>query len=280
MVKIINGRELAEKIKDKIAEEVFKLKVRPNIAIILVGNKEDSKLYVNLKMEEAKKVGIDTHLYKCEKNVLEEEIFETIKFLNEDDTIDAILVQLPLPKQYDTDGIILSINPQKDLDGFHPDNLKNLFANSENFIVSPVFGAILEILENIKYNIKNKKISILSNSDIFSRSLGKILGEKGGDIEIFKADDNFIKYTKEADLLITAIGKPKFINKDMIKKDAVLIDIGITKQGDKIYGDIDREDVKEKASYLTPVPGGIGPLTIAMALKNALELFKKRKNLK
>ena len=281
MAKIIDGKILAEKIKDKIAKEIYDLKrPRPNLAIILIGQRPDSELYVRLKEAEAKKVGIDTHLYKCAENTSEREILEMIRCLNEDNFVDAILVQLPMPAGIDADTIMLALDPIKDVDGFHPDNLAELL-RSCNFkgLMPPVFAVVLEILKNIDYEIKDKKICVVSNSDIFGKSLAHILKCQGAKAEAVQVDDkNLAEQTRQADILITAAGKPEFIKQDMIKPDAVIIDIGISKQGDKFVGDVDFEDVKEKAGCITPVPGGVGPLTIAMAFKNTLEIYKRRRD--
>lgn len=276
MAKIINGKALAEKIKDSIIKEIVKLKIRPNLAIILIGKREDSEIYVSLKEKEAKKIGIDTHLYKCPENITGHEILEIIKCLNNDELIDAILVQLPLPKSIDTDTIIKAISPAKDVDCFHPDNLKILFkACNHTNAAPPVFEAVLEMLKSINCDLKNKQTCIIANSDVFGKSLKHVLKCKGAKARVVRADDkNLTSKTVQADILITAIGKPKFIKKDMVKKNAVIIDIGITKKNKKVYGDVDFEDVKDKAGYISPVPGGVGPLTIAMAFKNTLELYK------
>lgn len=279
---IINGRELAEKIKDEIVAEIVKLNNgllvanrRPNLAIILIGEREDSKLYVSLKEREAKKVGIDTHLYECPENISEREVLDMIECLNNDDAIDAILVQLPLPSGFDTDAVIRAINPKKDVDGFHPDNLKILFETCDhNHIMPPVFMAVLEMLESINFALAGKSACVISNSEIFGRALARILECRQAKVVIAHADDvNLKTKISQADLLITAVGKPEFIKQDMVKKDAAVIDIGITKKNGKVCGDVDFENVKDKAGYITPVPGGVGPLTIAMAFKNTLELY-------
>lgn len=280
MASIINGQALAEKIKDEVAKEIFDLKgPRPNLAIILVGDREDSVLYVNLKEREAIKVGIDTHIYRCPDNISEQEIFDTIAFLNKDDSIDAILVQLPLPSGFDTDGIIRAIDPAKDVDRFHPDNLQKLFVSCDHKKnIPPLIAVILEILSSIKCEISGKQICAIANSEIFGRSVKKVLECLGGNVEVVGADDvGLARKSSEADILITAVGKPQFIKSNHIKEDAIIIDIGITKQGDKVVGDVDFEDVEEKAGFITPVPGGVGPMTIAMLFKYTLELFKSKK---
>ncbi len=313
-MKIIDGNKLAEKIKDEIiidilgkdffeeqnchddsctchkvkkekevmnkkGEKILKCP-RPDLAIILIGSREDSDLYVSLKEREAKRVGIDTHLYKCGEHISEKEVLEMINFLNNDETVDAILLQLPLPEHLDADKIIGSIKKEKDIDGFHPDNLKILLNSCDGgAIMPPVFGAVLEMLKSIDCDLKNKHVSIIANSDIFGKTLAKVLECHGAKTETVKADEKNLKEkTLKADILITAVGKPKFIKKEMIKKDAVIIDIGITKEGKKVFGDVDFEDVKEKAGFISPVPGGVGPLTIAMAFKNTIEVYKKRNN--
>lgn len=279
-MKIIDGKTLAEKIKDKLVQEIIKINgPRPNLAIILIGEREDSKLYVSLKEREAKKVGIDTHVYRCADNTSEREILEMIRCLNEDALIDGILVQLPLPAGLDTDRVVMAIDPKKDIDGFQPDNLEKLLKGCDHAeIMPPVFAAALEVLNSIKYEIKNKQVCIISNSDIFGKSLARVLNCRGAKAEVVKADDeNLTEQTKLADVLITAVGKPKFIKKDMIKRDAVIIDVGISLVNGKVKGDVDFLDVKDKAGYITPVPGGVGPLTIALAFKNTLEIYKKRR---
>lgn len=285
-MQIIDGKKLAEKIKDKIVKDIIKLNggqpdralARPNLAIILIGEREDSKLYVSLKEKEAKKVGIDTHLYKCGENISEAELLEMIKCLNEDPMIDAILIQLPLPAAVDTETIIMAVDPAKDVDGFHPDNLEKLLKSCDfQGLMPPVFAAVLEILKSINCGLKDRPVCIISNSDIFGKSLAHVLKCRGAKAEAVGAgENNLAEKTVKADILITAVGKPKFIKKEMIKDEAVIIDIGITKQGGKVFGDVDIESVKSKAGYLTPVPGGVGPMTIATALRNTLEVYKKR----
>jgi len=286
MTKIIDGKKLAEKVKDKVVKEIVKLNhgrpeallIRPNLAIILVGEKEDSKIYVALKEREAKKVGIDTHLYKVAEDISEGELLEIIKCLNEDETIDAILTQLPLPAAIDTDTVIMSVSPAKDVDGFHPDNLEKLLKScSSDALMPPVFAAVLEMLKSLKYEIENKQICVISNSEIFGQSLAHVLKCRGAKTEMVTPNDkNLAEQTVRADVLITAAGKPKFIKKEMIKEGAIIIDIGITKVGEEVFGDADFNDIKDKAGYISPVPGGVGPLTVAMAFKNTVEIYKRR----
>jgi methylenetetrahydrofolate dehydrogenase (NADP+) / methenyltetrahydrofolate cyclohydrolase len=264
MVKLIDGRKIANRIKDEIAQEIYKMKgIRPNLAIILAGDREDSRLYVSLKEKEGKKVGIDTHLYILEPYTSEKEFLSMIEFLNKDETIDGILVQLPLPAKFDTDRIIAAIDPKKDADGFHP--------HCPDYIKSPVLASVSACLQEIGMTGRSKIACSFRRSEVFGKGLEDILKRQGFSI-CPKSKSS------QADLLITAMGKPKLIKKDMIKKGAVIIDIGITKVNEKVLGDVDFEDIKNKASYITPVPGGIGPMTIAFLFKNVLEIFKRRKD--
>jgi methylenetetrahydrofolate dehydrogenase (NADP+)/methenyltetrahydrofolate cyclohydrolase len=284
MTKIINGRVLAEKIKDKVIKEIIKINnndlscpKRPGLAIILIGDREDSKLYVKMKEKEAKKIGIETNLYKFNKDSDEKEILKAIEYLNNDKNIDAILVQLPLPEKINTDKIISAISPEKDVDRFHPEN-QNTFLKScnHNHVMPPVYATVLAMLKSIKFDLENKETVIIVNSEIFGNGLLKTLKCLGAKVKMINMKNkNLKKITSKADLLISAVGKPKFIKKEMIKNKAVIIDIGITKKGKSVFGDVDFNDVKNKASYISPVPGGVGPMTIAMLFKNTLSLWKK-----
>lgn len=279
-MQLIDGSALADKIKDEIVQEILKMNgERPNLAIILIGDREDSQLYVKLKEKEAKKVGIDTHLYRCPENTTTEEVLEMIDFLNKDSAIDAILVQLPLPNGLDTDNIIAAIDPEKDVDMFHPDNLRILMSTcSHQAVIPPVYRAVLEMLKSIAFDLTGKRACILANSEIFGQGLVKVLECEGAQAVLEDSNDQELAArTCQADLLISALGQARFIKAEMIKDGAVIIDIGIVKEGGRIYGDTDIDDVKDKAGFATPVPGGVGPLTIAMAFQNTLELYKRRR---
>ena len=261
MIKKIDGKKIAERVKDEIAQEIYFFKgLRPNLAIILVGERPDSKLYVSLKEREAKKVGVDTHIYRLDADVPEEELISVISFLNTDETIDGILIQLPLPEKFDTDKVIEVLDSEKDVDGFqlaHP-----------KYIMSPVLASVKACLEEIKFDVTGKSACVLYNSEIFGNSVKDLLKEIG--------IKNITDKSEKADLLITALGKPNFIKKGMIKEGAVIIDIGITQVDEEVFGDVDFDSVKDKGAYITPVPGGIGPMTIAFLFKNVLTIFKKR----
>lgn len=273
---IIDGRKLAEKIKDKIALEVFEAvkngEVHPSLAIILVGNRPDSQLYVKLKEREAKKLGIDTYLYELEENTSEAEIIETIKFLNNDTAIDSVLVQLPLPENIDTDKVMSVLDPKKDADGFldnHPEN-----------VISPVLASVKMMLDDTKIKPQELSAGALYNSEVFGGALKKLLGDYGfKKVYGITARDaaEVAKISETVDVLVTAIGAPFFIKGDMIKKDAVIIDIGTTQVGDKVCGDVDFDNVKDIAAFVSPVPGGVGPMTIAFLFQNVLNIYKNKK---
>lgn len=260
MVQKIDGRAIAERIKDEITQEIYKLKgPRPSLAIILVGEREDSKLYVSLKEREGKKVGIDTHTYKLEEDVSQEELLRVIDFLNKDQSLDGILIQLPLPDKFETDKIIAALDPAKDVDGFHPQH--------PDYIISPVLGAINACLDEIKF--AGKTACAFYNSSVFGAGLENLFS--GRSLEILP-----LEKSDEADVLVTALGLPQSVKKEVIKPGAVVIDVGTTKVEEKVLGDVDFNDVMETAGYLTPVPGGIGPMTIAFLFKNVWESFKRR----
>jgi len=257
--KLIDGKKIAEQVKTEIAQAIFKLGgLRPNLAIILVGEREDSSLYVSLKEKQAKSVGIDTHVYKLDKETKEEELLAMINFLNQDELIDGILIQLPLPEQFKADKIIAALSPLKDVDGFHPEH--------PDYIVSPVLAAVQASLDEIDIFNKEKSACLFYNSDVFGKSLTELIIKNGFKI-LSKAD------SQQADLIVSALGEPNKIKKDMVKDGAAIIDIGITKVDNHVYGDADFNDLKDKISYITPVPGGIGPMTIAFLFKNVLAAY-------
>ncbi len=285
-MKLIDGKKIAEKIKDDIVAEIINIKRgyacskgRPDLAIILVGDREDSQLYVELKEKEAKKVGVDTHLYKIPVDAEQKEVEQTIDFLNSDKNIDAILLQLPLPKGFDTDELIKMIDPKKDVDRFHPENIKNisLGCSFREKTIPPLLQTVFEILDEIKIEVRNKMVCAVVNSDIFGQSIKKVFECRGARVSVCRADDKDLKNkTSQADVLISAVGQPGLIKAEHIKEEACLIDIGITKDDKgKVFGDIDIKSVSDKAGYVTPVPGGVGPITIATALRNTLELYKE-----
>lgn len=276
MAQIIDGKKIAEDIKAEIAGEIFQNFYHPNLAVILVGDDEASKLYVSLKKQAAKKVGIEFSEYLMPANTTQSQVLEAIEFLNKDEETDAILVQLPLPKQLDAGTIIQSIDPEKDVDGFHPENIKKLLNNDTDFTPGLPLG-IIKLLESTKENLAHKKAVIIAKSEIFYQPLKKLLNDLKVATEIVDPKNKDIKkITQQADILISAAGIAFFITADMVKDQAIVIDVGTNKVNDYTVGDVDYSSVFTKTSHITPVPGGVGPMTVAMLLYNTLQLYKKR----
>lgn len=274
-MELIKGKQIAKDIKLDVRKELVESGITPGLAVLLIGNDEASHLYVKLKEKACKQVGIDFHKYTMEANVSEQEVLDAINFLNKDETIDAILVQLPLPEGIDEQKVIDAIDPKKDVDGFHPQTLKAYLSGESDFMPGLTSG-IYRLIESTKEKLEGKQAVVIANSDIFSQPLVKLLSDKGMHVEAKHPDDDDLKTrTKEADILIIAIGRKNFINGDMIKEGAILIDVGTNKEGKTVVGDINAEDVEDKAAFLTPVPGGVGPITVAMLLENTLRLAQQ-----
>ncbi|MFA5188901.1 MAG: tetrahydrofolate dehydrogenase/cyclohydrolase catalytic domain-containing protein [Patescibacteria group bacterium] len=260
---IIDGQKFADEILLDIRKQVIKLDTKPGLAAILVGDDPASKMYLKIKEKACHKVGLDFYTYFLDKNCPEEKILEVINFLNNDPTINGIIIQLPLPEKFNPDKLIKAINPGKDVDGFHP----------RSKVISPNVLGIIELIKQTKVDLKNKKVIILSNSKIFSQPFKKLLPKSKVEYLNPKSHISYlISQTSKADVLITAIGQPKFIKPDMVKKDAIIIDVGINKVGKKTVGDVDPK-VDKVAGFRSPVPGGVGPMTVAMLLKNLLTLY-------
>ena len=277
MDKIIDGQKLAEKIRQEIKQEIYAKKLKPSLAVILVGDDPASHLYVSKKKKASKEVGIEFHQYLMDKDTPEEKIISAINFLNNDPDVDAILVQLPLPKNLDTDKIIKSIDPRKDVDGFHPQNIKD-FLNNKALIIPGLPLGILKLMESTKEDLADKKAAIISRSSVFCQPMEKILLDKKMTVEIIRPDDKNLKNKcLEADLLIVSCGQPFFISADMVKKDSIIIDVGTNKiDNDCVVGDVDYSAVFDKVKFITPVPGGVGPMTVAMLLYNTVKLAEAK----
>ncbi len=275
---LINGRQLADKIKDQIAQTVFTLNGQhPNLAIILVGERPDSEIYVRHKQTEAKKVGIDTHLYQCPADISQAELLSTINFLNQDPLIDGILLQLPLPAHLETDKLVNAIATDKDVDGFTKKNLQKLKENDPQAIIPPVFGVILTIIAEQQFDLAGQKVLIVGNEGIFSENLAETLKQFGAQVELLNdlTPQNRAKLD-QAKLLITALGRPHSVKPIDLPDDYLIIDVGITKKDSKVYGDVDLSSINPQINgWATPVPGGVGPLTIALALNNTLLLYQQ-----
>ncbi|MDP1709541.1 MAG: bifunctional 5,10-methylenetetrahydrofolate dehydrogenase/5,10-methenyltetrahydrofolate cyclohydrolase [Candidatus Komeilibacteria bacterium] len=263
--KIIDGRALAENIKQETAAQIAKLDINPGLAVILVGNDAASELYVALKAKAAKQVGIIFSLYRFEAEASAKEILDTINWLNKDPEIDAILVQLPLPDHLNTEQIISAIDPAKDVDGFHL---------GQSYIIPGLVSGIVQLLTSTGANLEGKLAAIIARSREFTGTMEYILGEFGVSANILNPDDvDVLQQLPEADIIIVAAGKPQWIKSNNIKPGAIIIDVGTNRLNDNtVVGDVDFKDCAPVASWITPVPGGVGPMTVAMLLKNTVAL--------
>lgn len=291
---LLDGKKTSEDIKNEIAEQVQRMKDSgekvPHLAAVIVGNDGASLTYVGSKVKACERVGFESTLIKMPNTTSETELLKTIKELNENNDIDGFIVQLPLPKQIDTQKVLMSIDPSKDVDGFHPENFGKMALDMSTFIPATPFG-ILELLERYNVKTEGKHTVVIGRSHIVGRPMSILMGRKGfpGNSTVTLTHShtkNINQITSQADIIITALGVPNYLKAEMIKDDAVIIDVGITRVNDdsekgyKITGDVDFDNVSKKASYITPVPGGVGPMTIAMLLKNTLLAREQRREMK
>ncbi|MBU0649134.1 bifunctional 5,10-methylenetetrahydrofolate dehydrogenase/5,10-methenyltetrahydrofolate cyclohydrolase [Patescibacteria group bacterium] len=273
-MQIIVGLALAKKIRQDIKTQIHDLGFIPGLAVILVGADPASHIYVGKKEKACVEAGIHFEKYLYFHTEPPEKILDLIEKLNQRDDIHGILVQLPLPSHFDKDLIIKSIVPKKDVDGFHPENIA-LLDQGQAAMIPPVYMAILELIKSTGADLSGKKISIIANSEIFSAPLAKILQAKGGEVKIILPPfENIEETIGLSDITITATGKPNFIKGEWLKDGAIVIDCGTTRVGERVVGDVDFESTKQKNGWITPVPGGVGPMTIAMLLRNLVRLAK------
>lgn len=290
-MKILDGKKTSNDIKNEIAAEVSKMKQRgekvPHLAAILVGSDGASLTYVNNKVKACERVGFQSSLIKMPNTTSETELLDKIEELNQDDDIDGFIVQLPLPKQIDTQKVITAVAPAKDVDGFHPENFGKMALDMTTFIPATPFG-ILELLERYQIPTQGKHTVVIGRSNIVGRPMSILMGRSGfpGNSTVTLTHGytkNIAQITTQADIIIIAVGIPNFLKAEMVRDDAVVIDVGITRvpddseKGYHLSGDADFENLKRKVSYITPVPGGVGPMTIAMLLKNTLLARERRK---
>ena len=288
---LLDGRKISNDIKIEIAQSVSKIRESgmrpPHLAAVIVGNDGASMTYVGAKVKACDFVGFQSTLVKLPESTPEISLIKKIHALNEDSKIDGFIVQLPLPNHMDEQKILMAISPDKDVDGFHPTNVGKLSLGLPTFISATPYG-IIELLK--RYNVKTsgKHVVVIGRSNIVGRPLSILMSQKriSGNATVTVAHSrtqNLSDLTKKADIIVTALGIPVFLKADMIKSDSVIIDVGITrvndsstKKGYKIVGDVDFENVSKRTSYITPVPGGVGPMTIAMLLKNTLQAYNKK----
>ena len=283
MAIIIDGKELAKKIRSNLkieCEELKKKNIKSKLAVIMVGEDQASKVYVKNKSKACDDVGIEYEEYLLNSETTQKELIELIEKLNNDKTINAILLQSPIPSNLDINEAFKTISPEKDVDGFNPVNVGKLVLNQDTFVSCTPYG-IMKMFEEYNIDLCSKNVVILGRSNIVGKPLIHCCLNKNATVTTCHSKtQNLAQKAKEADILISAIGKANFITADMVKEKAVVIDVGINRlDNGKITGDVDFENVKEKASYITPVPGGVGPMTIAMLMNNVIKATKRQNNM-
>lgn len=284
VAKILDGKQIAKDYRQKLKEEVESLKEQgftPKLSVILVGNDGASQSYVNSKKKAAEKLGMISEIVHLDESTSEEEVLNELKRLNEDDSVSGILVQVPLPKQVSEQKIIESINPDKDVDGFHPTNIGKLYIDEQTFVPCTPLG-IMELLNHADIEIEGKDAVIIGRSHIVGQPVYKLLLQKNATVTIMHSKTKDMhSHLKNADIIVSAVGQPGIVSKDDVKEGAVVIDVGNTPdENGKLKGDVDYNDVKEIAGAITPVPGGVGPMTITMVLNNTLLAEKMRRGIK
>ena len=275
MAKILNGKEVSQRIKDELKEEVKNLKkdnIFPGLAVIIVGDDPASRVYVNSKKKACEEIGIYSQEYALPENTTQDELLELVEKLNGDTKINGILVQLPLPSHIDEEAVINAISPKKDVDAFHPVNVGKIMIGNYDFLPCTPAG-VMELIKESGIAISGKECVVVGRSNIVGKPQAMLLLHQNGTVTICHSrTKDLAEKTKNADILIAAVGKPNFITGDMIKEGAVVIDVGINRIAPKkLVGDVDFESAKKKASAITPVPGGVGPMTIAMLMKNTVK---------
>ena len=272
MAIILDGKALADKITIILKEKVLSLKQKPTLAVVKVGNDEASQIYVQNKIKKAQEIGINAKIIQFSDDISQSWLETEVEKLANDEEINAILVQLPLPKGLDAKRIIEKIPPQKDVDGFHPYNLGKLLSGEKPYFIPCTPLGIIELLKEYSINIAGKNAVIIGRSNIVGKPLAALMTNMDATVTLCHSKTTNLKeITKRADIVVAAIGNPQFITADYIKQDAVVIDVGINRdENGKIIGDVDFEEVKNIASHITPVPKGIGPMTIAMLMQNTL----------
>ncbi|GMN07532.1 tetrahydrofolate dehydrogenase/cyclohydrolase catalytic domain-containing protein [Croceitalea sp. MTPC5] len=282
---ILDGKKVSNDIKDEIAVQVSKMKERgekvPHLAAVLVGNDGASLTYVGSKVRSCKKIGFESTLIHLPEETTEEELLAQVVSLNMNSDIDGYIVQLPLPKHIDEQKVLMAVDPDKDVDGFHPTNFGKMALDMDSFIPATPFG-IMELLRRYNVDTEGKHTVVIGRSHIVGRPISILMSQKGKAANstvtlTHSRTKDLTTFTKDADIVVSALGVPDFLKANMVKEGVVIIDVGITRVADEtkakgyyITGDVDFDEVSQKASYITPVPGGVGPMTIAMLLKNTL----------
>jgi methylenetetrahydrofolate dehydrogenase (NADP+)/methenyltetrahydrofolate cyclohydrolase len=281
-MQILDGKALSNKIKQKVKQDVEILQqqkeITPGLAVILVGSDPASAAYVNMKSRACKEAGIYSIVHEMPQTISQENILEIISMMNDNPNIDGILVQLPLPSHIDTTAILEAIDPAKDVDGFHPYNVGRVTAGLDGFIPATPYG-VMELFKEYNIDLEGKDVCVVGASNIVGKPLATLLLNANATIDVCHIYTKDLKaHTLRADIICVGVGVVDLIKEDMVKDGAIIIDIGINRlESGKLVGDVDFEKVSSKCSYITPVPGGVGPMTIAMLLQNTITAAKKRK---
>lgn len=283
VAKILDGKQIAKDYRQGLQDQVEALKEKgftPKLSVILVGNDGASQSYVRSKKKAAEKIGMISEIVHLEETATEEEVLNELNRLNNDDSVSGILVQVPLPKQVSEQKILEAINPEKDVDGFHPINIGKLYIDEQTFVPCTPLG-IMEILKHADIDLEAKNAVVIGRSHIVGQPVSKLLLQKNASVTILHSRSKYMaSYLKDADVIVSAVGKPSLVTKDVVKEGAVIIDVGNTPdENGKLKGDVDYDAVKEIAGAITPVPGGVGPLTITMVLNNTLLAEKMRRGI-
>ena len=267
--KIIDGKLIASQVRNTLAEKIKNFGITPVLKVIIVGQNDASKIYVRNKQNAAREVGIDCEILVLSDDITKDELITKIEELNNDEAVDGVIVQLPLPRHINSLDIIAKINPLKDVDGFNPYNQGLLAADVEGAFVPATPKAVLRLLESLDVNLEGKNVVIVGRSNIVGKPLSMLLLNRDCTVSVTHSKTkNLAQLTKLADIIVAACGVPKLIKSDWVKEDAIIIDVGINRADGKLCGDVDYLDVLEKVSHITPVPGGVGPMTVAMLLEN------------
>lgn len=281
MAQIIDGKAVSAAVKEEVAAETARLKdengLKVGLAVVIVGNDSASRVYVNNKKKACEAVGFQSFEYALDENTTQEQLLDLVNVLNRDERVNGILVQLPLPKHIDEKAVINAISPDKDVDAFHPVNVGKIMIGEYSFLPCTPAG-VMRLIESTGVDITGKQCVVVGRSNIVGKPQAMLLLQKNGTVTICHSKTKNLKeICQSADILVVAIGRAKFITGDMIKEGAVVIDVGMDRdENGKLCGDVDFESAKEKAGYITPVPGGVGPMTIAMLMKNTLTAAKQQ----
>ena len=276
---IIDGKKIAETLRQKLKKEIIEIKSNfksvPGLTVILIGEDPASKIYVKNKEKFSKEIGINSEVIKYPENIEEKEVLSKIIELNKNKKVSGILVQLPLPKHINKQKVIETILPEKDVDGFHPINVGNLSSGYDSKIPCTPLGCLI-LLKEVEKNLSGKHAVVIGRSNLNGKPMAQLLLKENCTVTITHSKTKDLKsQCNKADIIIAAVGKPKFVKGDWVKKNAIVIDVGINKTSDGIVGDIDFNEVSKVARAITPVPGGVGPMTIACLLRNTVECFKR-----